>query len=45
MKFLDDNGALVFYHNGEMGRIEAWVRILSEYVPPCLVSLMEMTGH
>nr|WP_314466396.1 TIM-barrel domain-containing protein [uncultured Clostridium sp.] len=24
MKFLNDNGALVFYHNGEMGRIEAW---------------------
>ena len=24
MKFLDDNRALVFYHNGEMGRIEAW---------------------
>lgn len=24
MKFLDDNGALVFYQNGEMGRIEAW---------------------
>lgn len=24
MKFLEDKGALVFYHNGEMGRIEAW---------------------
>ncbi|MDK2809233.1 MAG: alpha-D-xyloside xylohydrolase [Clostridiales bacterium] len=24
MKFVEDNGALVFYHNGEMGRIEAW---------------------
>ncbi len=24
MKFINDNGALVFYHNGEMGRIEAW---------------------
>ena len=24
MKFLDDNGALVFHHNGEIGRIEAW---------------------
>ena len=24
MKFINDNGALVFYHNGEMCRIEAW---------------------
>ena len=24
MKFVDDNGVLVFYQNGEMGRIEAW---------------------
>lgn len=24
MRFLDDNGALVFFHNGEIGRIEAW---------------------
>jgi len=24
VKFLDDNGALVFHHNGETGRIEAW---------------------
>ncbi len=24
MKFVDDNGALVFYHGGEMTRIEAW---------------------
>lgn len=26
MKFVNDNGALVFYVNGEMGRIEAWGR-------------------
>ena len=24
MKFVNDNGALVFYHQGEMVRIEAW---------------------
>ena len=24
MRFVNDNGALVFYHNGEMTRIEAW---------------------
>lgn len=24
MRFENDNGALVFYHNGEMVRIEAW---------------------
>ncbi len=24
MRFIDDNGALIFYQNGEMGRIESW---------------------
>ena len=24
MKFVNDNGALVFYHMGEIVRIEAW---------------------
>ncbi len=24
MRFVNDNGALVCYHNGEMVRIEAW---------------------
>ncbi len=24
MRFVNDNGALVFYHNGEMSKIEAW---------------------
>ncbi len=24
MRFINDNGALVFYHNGEMTRIESW---------------------
>lgn len=26
MKFVNDNGVLVFYHNGEMARIEPWGR-------------------
>ena len=33
MRFVNDNGALVFYRNGETVRIEAWGRIHFVSVP------------